>query len=646
MFGTHDSISRKLTWMNMLVSGAALLLAGGAFVAYDLIRFRETMVRNLSIQAEIVGSNSASALLFSDATSAAGTLLGLKAAPNIMSAGIYNPAGEPFAAYWRDGGNEIGSLPPMPSAQMKVHWFTDRQITLVRPIVFQGKTVGNVYIQSDLQDLNDRLRRYMAIAAGVLLASLMAAMLMSSVFRRAIAEPIVHLAEIAETVSREKIYSLRASATGSHDELDTLIETFNEMLAQIQERDTALLARVAERTRAEQALQVQTRILQSVLDSMEEGLIAADENGKFTLWNPAAEKILGRAAADLPIPEWAEHYGTFMPDQLTPFPTDQLPLVRAIRGESCDVEMFVRNPKLGEGACIEISGRPLRDERGAVHGGVVAFRDVTETKASAQEIRKLHEELEVRVIQRTAQLQAANQELESFTYSVSHDLRAPLRHISGFSKILVEEFGASLAPEARRYLQRIQEATSRMGVLVDDLLNLARIGRKELRREVTGLNSLVQDVIFDLKLESEGRQVEWKVSNLPFVECDPSLIKQVMQNLLSNALKYSRPRSSAVIEIGQQQENEKSVVFVRDNGVGFSMKYADKLFGVFQRLHRTEDFEGTGVGLATVQRIIHKHGGQVWAEAELDKGATFYFTIGVTDPTGIKSQAAMAGVQS
>lgn len=201
MFGTRGSISRKLTWMNMLVSGAALLLAGGAFVSYDLIRFRETMVRNLSIQAEIVGSNSASALLFNDPAAATNTLSGLKAASNIMSAGIYTPAGEPFAAYGREGVNEIASLPLVPSSHTQVHWLTDRQVTLIRPIVFQGKTVGTVYIQSDLQDLNDRLRRYTAIAAGVLLTSLMAAMLMSSVFRRAIAEPIVHLADIAATVS-------------------------------------------------------------------------------------------------------------------------------------------------------------------------------------------------------------------------------------------------------------------------------------------------------------------------------------------------------------------------------------------------------------------------------------------------------------
>jgi signal transduction histidine kinase len=269
----------------------------------------------------------------------------------------------------------------------------------------------------------------------------------------------------------------------------------------------------------------------------------------------------------------------------------------------------------------------------------------TALRSSEGEVHELNEELEKRVIQRTTQLEAANQELEAFTYSVSHDLRAPLRHISGFSKILMEDFGSSLSPEAQRYLQRIQASTTRMGVLVDDLLNLARLGRKQLRCQVTGLDSVVQEVISDLKPESDGRQVEWKISNLPYVECDPSLIKQVFQNLLSNALKYTRPRACAVIEVNHTNADGQPVVFVRDNGVGFSMKYADKLFGVFQRLHRAEDFEGTGVGLATVQRIIQKHGGRVWVEAELDKGATFYFTIGIPDQSQSKSQAATTGDQ-
>ena len=226
------------------------------------------------------------------------------------------------------------------------------------------------------------------------------------------------------------------------------------------------------------------------------------------------------------------------------------------------------------------------------------------------------------------QLETVNKELEAFTYSVSHDLRAPLRHVDGFSKILLEEDSAGLTEDSKRHLSRIREGTKQMGQLVDDLLNLARVGRKEVTLQVTGLGSLAQEAAEEVKRENPARQIEWKLEPLPFVECDHGLIKQVFINLLSNAAKYTRPRPQARIEIGAYQENNKSVIFVRDNGVGFSMKYADKLFGVFQRLHRTEDFEGTGIGLATVQRILHKHGGHAWAEAELDKGATFYFTLG------------------
>jgi len=244
------------------------------------------------------------------------------------------------------------------------------------------------------------------------------------------------------------------------------------------------------------------------------------------------------------------------------------------------------------------------------------------------DLRMAHDELEQRVIARTAQLEAVNKELEAFTYSVAHDLRAPLRHIDAFARILSEEARPHLPPEANEYLEHILQAARQMGQLVDDLLNLSRVGRKELSLQLTGLNSLVDEVLAGLRPELETRQIDWKIGKLPFVEADPSLLKQVFTNLLSNAVKYTRPRDHAVIEVSSISSNGTPCVFVRDNGVGFNMKYVDKLFGIFQRLHRQEDFEGTGIGLATVQRIVHKHGGRVWAEAELDKGATFFFTLG------------------
>jgi light-regulated signal transduction histidine kinase (bacteriophytochrome) len=206
--------------------------------------------------------------------------------------------------------------------------------------------------------------------------------------------------------------------------------------------------------------------------------------------------------------------------------------------------------------------------------------------------------------------------------------------------MLAEECGSSLSPEGRRYLLRIQGGTKRMGALVDDLLNLTRIGRHELKQQVTSLRDIVRDVIEDLKLDAGGRQVEWKTSELPNLKADPALLKVVFQNLLSNAMKYSGTRSKAIIEIGTEKIAAEQVIYVRDNGVGFDMKYADKLFGVFQRLHRAEDFEGTGVGLATVHRIVQKHGGRIWAKAEIDKGATFYLSLAVAPTSLVNSNPA------
>lgn len=249
-------------------------------------------------------------------------------------------------------------------------------------------------------------------------------------------------------------------------------------------------------------------------------------------------------------------------------------------------------------------------------------------RRAEEESGLLNIELERHVAERTAQLEAANKELEAFSYSVSHDLRAPLRAVDGFSRILLEDYAPQLTSDATRYLQMVRESAQRMGSLIDDLLTFSRLGRQPLTKQSVALADLVRQTLAELRIEQENRQVEITIGELPPCQADPALLKQVMVNLLTNALKFTRRREVAHIEIGCHQLNGDQTYFVKDNGVGFDMQYVHKLFGVFQRLHRIEEYEGTGVGLAIVQRILNRHDGRVWAEAIVDGGATFYFTIG------------------
>jgi PAS domain S-box-containing protein len=271
---------------------------------------------------------------------------------------------------------------------------------------------------------------------------------------------------------------------------------------------------------------------------------------------------------------------------------------------------------------------PFLSEQGEPRQYVAIRTDITDRKAIEEKVRQLNIDLEQRVGERTAELEAANKELEAFSYSVSHDLRAPLRHVIGFVELLQQDAGPSLSEKKLQHLATISQSAKRMGELIDDLLAFSRVGRAAMQKVDVNLDKLVRETLGDFQAETKGRNIGWRIHSLPTVRADRALLRMVLVNLISNAVKFTGARAEAKIEIGcAPNGNSETVIFIRDNGAGFDPQYADKLFGVFQRLHSQAEFEGTGIGLANVQRIIHRHGGRVWAEGVVDGGATFYFSL-------------------
>jgi PAS domain S-box-containing protein len=354
----------------------------------------------------------------------------------------------------------------------------------------------------------------------------------------------------------------------------------------------------------------------SLLNLTHDTIFVRDMNDIITYWNRGAAELYG----------WTEgqavgkHSHQLLQTDY-PLPMDEVreELLRTGRWEG-----ELRKMK-ADGSRVFVASRwSLRqDEQGHPVAILETNNDISDRKHREEEIRKLNEELE----KRTTDLEASNKELEAFAYSVSHDLRAPLRHMVGYTELLQKNVASMLDEKSLRYMKTILDSAKRMGALIDDLLAFSRIARAETRQRPVSLEELVKEVLPDLQRESEGREIAWNIGALPDTFGDRPMLRLVLVNLIANAVKFTRTRTRAEIEIGSLKKSEAVVVFVRDNGVGFDMKYAHKLFGVFQRLHQTGTFEGTGIGLATVQRIIHRHGGSVWAEGVVDGGATFFFSL-------------------
>jgi PAS domain S-box-containing protein len=406
--------------------------------------------------------------------------------------------------------------------------------------------------------------------------------------------------------------------------------SFSQLEVAGQKMHTVILRDITERQRAQDALQQSQAHLQAIVEHLDEGVTVSSLSGELLHFNRAALNVYGFVSVHdcrRQLSNFPNFFDLRRMDGRR-LPEDEWPLARILRGETLrDVDVRIHRIQGGWQRIFSYGGTLVRDAAGQPQMAVVTLRDITEDHRAAEEIRELNEELEQRVAERTVQLQVANKELEAFTYSVSHDLRAPLRAIDGFSEALLEDYGPQLPEEAQRHLKTVREGAQRMGDLIDALLKFARLNRQELNKRDVDATKLVRETVEELSLQQEGRQVEIRVADLLPCRGDEALLRRVWVNLLSNSLKYTCKRERAVIEVGCKSEDGRTVYFVRDNGTGFDMKYAHKLFGVFQRLHLAEDFEGTGVGLAIVQSVVHRHGGRVWAEAAVDRGATFYFTL-------------------
>jgi PAS domain S-box-containing protein len=596
------SIRRKLTFAILTTSVTALLLTGAGFATYELITFQRGLQNYIRTLGEIIALNSTSALTFDDEKTARETISSVSVDRHIVAAALFDRDGRLFV-HWPT------NLPPssFPSrAENRGFRFERDYLDYYVPVVQNNVRHGTLYLRSDLGARDERFGLYISIVAVVLGVSLMVALFLSHLLLKGVSQPLLALADTAKTVSTRRDYSIRAIKT-SHDEVGALTDAFNHMLTQIQERDVAL------RQNEERFRQLANAVPALVWTN--------DASGAAIFFNEQWYEYTGLPPADSLGFKWMQAV----------HPDDREECLRLWTAAMQDTFLYEAELRLrradGEYRWFLSRAHPARDAHGNITAWFGTSTDIEEKKRAEEKINVMNLSLERRVQERTAELEASNRELEAFSYSVAHDLRAPLRSIDGFNQALIEDHGTTLTPDARDLLQRARHASQRMSQLIDDLLNLSRVARAELRRQKVNLSDIATSIAAELHKAEPGRTIKLQIEPGITATGDDRLLRLVLENLLGNAFKFTRKKPAAEIHFGRRILDGKRVLFVADNGAGFNMQYSGKLFGPFQRLHAASEYPGTGIGLATVHRILARHGGRIWPESKEGVGTTFYFTL-------------------
>jgi PAS domain S-box-containing protein len=510
---------------------------------------------------------------------------------------------------------------PLPKLENVQHHYW-RVVPVSTPAGLLG-TLAVEFSNEQLEAANARMRN---LGIAIAISGMLVIAVVGSVTGFALTRRLDRISKAAQHFAEGDL-TARAGVPG-RDELALLGQTIDSMIQQVAEN--------------QQRLKEQGEHIRLLLASTAEAIYGVDLAGICTFANPACARLLGYQNEQELIGEPMHELTQYRYVDGRPYPREKSRIHQAFRlaeGTHGDDEVFWR--KDGTSFPAEYWAYPISRD-GKVIGAVVTFLDITDRKQVEEELASHRQHLEVLVNERTNELTRLNKELEAFSYSVSHDLRAPLRAVDGFSHALLEDYGSQLDDTARDYLLRVRAGTQRMAELIDDLLQLSRVSRSGLNKQTVDISALAQDAMQQLQRHQMRQDAAVTIIPGLTAQADSNLLRIVLENLLDNAWKYTSKTPNPRIEFGATEEADGTVYYVRDNGAGFDMRYADKLFGTFQRLHREREFPGTGIGLATVQRIIHRHGGRIWAQGEVGKGATFFFTLGMTSSASTPGYDAQA----